>query len=52
MYGGEVQVGQGAASGGHGWVGYLRESDHEWIPVVDGRDKVYQKWSFKNGPPG
>jgi predicted transglutaminase-like cysteine proteinase len=33
MYGGEVQVGKGAAGGGHGWVGYLRESDNEWIPV-------------------
>ena len=33
MYGGEVKVGQGAATGGHGWVGYLRESDNEWIPV-------------------
>lgn len=33
MYGGEVKVGVGAATGGHGWVGYLRESDNEWIPV-------------------
>lgn len=33
MYGGRVEVGEGAASGGHGWVGYLRESDNEWIPV-------------------
>ena len=33
MYGGEVKVGKGAATGGHGWVGYLRESDDEWIPV-------------------
>ena len=33
MYGGQVEVGQGAATGGHGWVGYRRESDREWIPV-------------------
>jgi hypothetical protein len=33
MYGGQVHVGAGAATGGHGWVGYRRESDHEWIPV-------------------
>jgi len=33
MYGGEVEIGKGAAGGGHGWVGYLRESDNEWIPV-------------------
>ena len=33
MYGGEVKVGVGAATGGHGWVGYLREADNEWIPV-------------------
>ncbi len=33
MYGGEVKVGQGAATGGHGWVGYRRESDNEWIPL-------------------
>lgn len=33
MYGGQVHVGVGAATGGHGWVGYRRESDHEWIPV-------------------
>ena len=33
MYGGRVEVGKGAATGGHGWVGYLRESDNEWIPV-------------------
>ena len=33
MYGGEVKVGQGAATGGHGWVGYRRESDNAWIPV-------------------
>ena len=33
MYGGEVKAGEGAATGGHGWVGYRRESDNEWIPV-------------------
>jgi len=33
MYGGVVKVGEGAATGGHGWVGYLRESDNEWIPI-------------------
>ena len=33
MYGGRVEVGEGAATGGHGWVGYLRETDNEWIPV-------------------
>jgi hypothetical protein len=33
MYGGTVKAGLGAATGGHGWVGYLRESDSEWIPV-------------------
>jgi hypothetical protein len=33
MYGGQVKVGQGAATGGHGWVGYRRESDNAWIPV-------------------
>jgi hypothetical protein len=25
---------------------------HELCDVVDGRDKVSQKWSFKNEPPG
>jgi tetrahydromethanopterin S-methyltransferase subunit F len=33
MYGGVVKAGEGAATGGHGWVGYLRESDSQWIPV-------------------
>jgi predicted transglutaminase-like cysteine proteinase len=33
MYGGEVKAGEGAATGGHGWVGYQRESDNRWIPV-------------------
>ena len=34
MYGGFVNAGPGAASGGHGWVAYRRESDDEWV-VVD-----------------
>jgi predicted transglutaminase-like cysteine proteinase len=33
MYGGLVDAGAGAPSGGHGWVGYLRESDNEWVAV-------------------
>jgi predicted transglutaminase-like cysteine proteinase len=31
MYGGFVDAGPGAASGGHGWVAYKRESDNEWV---------------------
>jgi predicted transglutaminase-like cysteine proteinase len=31
FYGGEVLAGQGAATGGHGWVAYRRESDDEWV---------------------
>jgi hypothetical protein len=33
FYGGEVQAGQGAATGGHGWVAYKRESDDKWVPI-------------------
>ena len=33
MYGGLVEAGQGAATGGHGWVAYRRESDDEWVAV-------------------
>lgn len=33
FYGGEVQAGQGSATGGHGWVAYMREYDDEWVPV-------------------
>jgi len=33
MYGGFVDAGPGAASGGHGWVAYRRQSDDEWIAV-------------------
>ena len=33
MYGGFVDAGPGAASGGHGWVAYRRESDGEWVAV-------------------
>lgn len=33
MYGGLVDAGEGAPSGGHGWVGYLREADNEWVAV-------------------
>ena len=33
MYGGFVEAGQGAATGGHGWVAYRRESDDEWVAV-------------------
>lgn len=33
-YGGEVMVGQGAATGGHGWTAYKRETDDEWV-VLD-----------------
>lgn len=31
MYGGFVDAGVGALSGGHGWVAYRRESDNEWV---------------------
>ena len=33
MYAGYVDAGPGAASGGHGWVAYRRESDDEWVAV-------------------
>jgi len=33
MYGGFVDAGPGAVSGGHGWVAYRRESDDEWVAV-------------------
>ena len=33
FYGGFVDAGAGAPSGGHGWVGYLRESDNKWVAV-------------------
>jgi len=33
MYGGFVNAGPGAASGGHGWIAYRRESDDEWVAV-------------------
>jgi len=33
FYGGEVEIGDGAATGGHGWVAYKRESDDAWVPV-------------------
>lgn len=33
FYGGEVKAGEGAATGGHGWVAYQRESDEEWVPI-------------------
>jgi len=31
FYGGSVKAGAGAATGGHGWVAYRRESDNEWV---------------------
>jgi predicted transglutaminase-like cysteine proteinase len=34
FYGGEVKAGQGAATGGHGWVAYSRETDDDWV-VLD-----------------
>jgi len=33
-YGGLVFAGEGAATGGHGWTAYQRETDNEWI-VLD-----------------
>lgn len=30
-YGGLVEVDQGAATGGHAWTAYRRESDNEWV---------------------
>lgn len=33
MYGGLVDAGPGAGSGGHGWVAYRREIDDEWVAV-------------------
>jgi hypothetical protein len=33
MYGGFVQAGQGAASGGHGWVAFRRELGNDWVAV-------------------
>lgn len=32
-YGGLVSAGTGAATGGHGWTVYKRESDNEWIAL-------------------
>ena len=32
-YGGFVDAGQGAPSGGHAWAAYRRESDDEWVAV-------------------
>ncbi len=34
FYGGLVRAGTGAATGGHGWLAYQRESDDEWV-VLD-----------------
>ena len=34
FYGGEVQAGSGARTGGHGWVAYQRHMDDEWV-VLD-----------------
>ncbi len=34
FYAGEVKAGEGAATGGHGWVAYQRDSDREWV-IVD-----------------
>jgi predicted transglutaminase-like cysteine proteinase len=33
MYGGLVDAGTGAPSGGHGWVAYRRQSDNEWVAL-------------------
>lgn len=33
FYAGIVEVGQGAATGGHGWVAYKRSIDQEWVPI-------------------
>jgi predicted transglutaminase-like cysteine proteinase len=33
-YGGQVQDGEGARTGGHAWTAYRRESDNEWV-IVD-----------------
>ena len=33
MYGGFVDAGPGAASGGHGWVAYRRQTDDEWVAI-------------------
>ncbi len=33
FYAGIVEAGEGAATGGHGWVAYRRSIDQEWIPV-------------------
>lgn len=30
-YGGEVWAGEGAATGGHAWTAYRRETDNEWV---------------------
>jgi hypothetical protein len=30
-YGGLVEVGEGAATGGHAWTAYRRESDNQWV---------------------
>jgi predicted transglutaminase-like cysteine proteinase len=33
FYGGVVKAGEGAATGGHGWVAYKREHDDAWVTV-------------------
>ena len=33
FYAGIVEVGKGAATGGHGWVAYQRSIDQEWVPI-------------------
>lgn len=33
FYAGIVEVGRGAATGGHGWVAYKRSIDQEWVPI-------------------
>jgi predicted transglutaminase-like cysteine proteinase len=33
FYAGEVKAGEGAATGGHGWVAYKRSIDSEWVPI-------------------
>ena len=33
FYAGIVKAGEGAETGGHGWVAYKRESDDEWVAI-------------------
>lgn len=33
FYAGIVKAGQGAETGGHGWVAYKRSIDQEWVPI-------------------